>query len=761
MPFADVITRKFRPPENQIQYDAEAEVEISDKYAYLKEMQYISVTNAETRREAYWAIINRGYKGKRVAVDIEDGILPSGNRRILCVGFSPKPGLAYVFVIHHRVGITVSAEERAANWRTVQKLLEDENILKIFHHGSYDYLELKKHGITVNGFDYDTEIGEYFYNPDAKAFGLQAIVDRRFPEFTGYKEVMAPEAMTPEYLATLSKNTKLTISRQFDLAKKKGELNFALVPWKKTVLYNGADCDVSKRIEITTRKSVRLPLMHVYRDAGIILSEMEKNGPLFDYRQHRRLMKLYPIRVQQTKKRLCEIAGDGKFNPASPKQVCKLLFETLGLDVPNKGKENSRVETLEILADTCEAAKLELDYRGDAKIESTYLNAFKLSADMHEGKLTTKWWLCGTRTGRLSSGKGRDAEAQAKGLVNLQNIVSNAQLQDMVISDDCWLEIYRKWQMDGEFTDKSWQEFEDLDVMLGFDEAQFEMRVVAQRSGDEELIAAFERGDDIHAEVGSNLTGLPKEELMEEGPERVAIKGMHFGIVYGLKGERLAVNINAEYKKRGMKKRVTKEWADELLEKYFTKYYKVRLMIEADQKQAEELGYVETMFGFRRPLNVEEQKAAGFEWEGAYWRNQASNTPIQGTAHQLMLLGLVNLERKPKKYKLLQRPKMEVHDALYFYNKLKELFDAVPLGIEMLEKEPVRMAREEFGIDWKVKLKADPKAGFRFGVMVKDIGREKGPKTIAEFLNRWCEKCKKVEAELKAEFVKLGLQNEN
>lgn len=120
-----------------------------------------------------------------------------------------------------------------------------------------------------------------------------------------------------------------------------------------------------------------------------------------------------------------------------------------------------------------------------------------------------------------------------------------------------------------------------------------------------------------------------------------------------------------------------------------------------------------------------------------------------------MLLGFVNLLRQKEKYRLLQRPKMEVHDALYFYVKLKNLWKAIPLGIEMLEEEPVRMARKEFGIDWKVPLKAEPKAGFRFGVMAKDLGGKKGPKTTSEFLNAWCEKNKKVEGELREEFRKL------
>ena len=143
---------------------------------------------------------------------------------------------------------------------------------------------------------------------------------------------------------------------------------------------------------------------------------------------------------------------------------------------------------------------------------------------------------------------------------------------------------------------------------------------------------------------------------------------------------------------------------------------------------AEEYGWVETLFGFRRPIDVEGQKAAGASWKGAYWQNQASNSPIQGSAHQLLLIGLVPLIRQPERYALLQRPKMEIHDAIYFMVKLKDIWKAAVLGQDMLEKESLKIVREEFKLDWKVPLKAEPKAGFRFGSNGQKLGYWKRPK---------------------------------
>jgi len=496
-------------------------------------------------------------------------------------------------------------------------------------------------------------------------------------------------------------------------------------------------------------------LMAIYRDVSIVLAKMEKSGPLFDYEQCNRLSKLYPIRVERWMKELRAIAGKKDFNPGSPDQVKWLLYEKLELEPPPNAEMNTRAETLELMLDDHPAVRLVLDYRKDAKIGSTYLAGFKRSADMHDGRLATKWWLTGTRTGRLSSGKGKVEEETTKGLVNLQNIISQVDLQNMVMSSDEWKDIYERWLLKGPYTEKNWTRWEDVDVMVGFDEAQFEIRVVAQRSGDEELIATFERDEDIHAEVGYQLTGISKDILREECAERVAVKGMHFGIIYGLQAIALHANICAEYKKRGITKLPTLQWVKDLLKAYFTRYRKVTNMIAADRVQAAKDGFVETMFGFRRPINVTEQETLGDKWTGAYWANQAANTPIQGTAHQLLLAALAQLERQKEKYKLLQRPKMEVHDAIYFFVKLRDMWEAIELGVPLLEKEPVRVAREEFDIDWKVPLKAEPKAGFRFGVQVKQLGMKKGPKTTWEFLNAWCEKTQKVEKELRSQFKKL------
>ena len=734
-------------------------LESKGRYGYLEEQEYIGVVDPTTADLAY-ADIKAKAKKVRIAVDIEDGVLDDGRMDILCISFCGEAGKSWVFCLEHTEGISLAKDIRAYNWKIVKKLLSDKTVRKVFHHGSYDARAItKKMGVKLEGYDYDTEYGEYFFDANAKAYGLASITSRRMPEFAGYKEIVAPEAFTEAFRAKIPKKSVVSLSKRYEAARKQNALNMAQVPWKKMVLYNGADCDVTKRIEITTKKFVNMPLMHVYMDAGFLMAEMEKRGPWFDYSQHEKLSRLYPKRVKKWENKLKEISGKEDFNPRSTKQVMWLLYDFLNLTPPvdNDSSPNTQADTLQLMVDQHEAVQVLLNFRRDAKLLSTYLEGFLISANAHEGRLATKWWLTGTGTGRLSSGAGREQEAKAQGLVNLQNIVSDHQLQNMAVSDPNWKEIYDYWKQNGDFTEETAKQFEDMNVFLGFDQGQFEIRVVAQRSGDKNLIDVFKRGEDIHASVGSQLMKLPIETLKKEGPERVAVKGMHFGIIYGLMAAGLYGHLLTEYKRRNMKlpKYMTLQWVQNLLDNYFKTYPKVRQMIDGDHKQAEQYGFVETMFGFRRKLNVEEQKQLGDEWKGAYWKNQAANTPIQGTAHQLLLIGLINIIRDKEKYKLLRRAAMEIHDAMYFYVKLKDMWAAVKLGVDMLEKESLKIVREEFGIDWKVPLMVEPKAGFRFGVQVYKLGG-KGPRTTSAFLNEWCRTNQGIEKELREEIKKLS-----
>lgn len=734
------------------------------KYGFVRAQKHIGVTSIKLAKKGRQEILALARRGRRVSVDIEEGYVDSKGRPTLdssgvsvplVVGFCAKPGTTYVYPLQHP-DAPVTRRVRRFNLKVVRQLLSNPDVKYAMQRGTYDVGASKKLlGCKVANYDYDTIFGEFFSYPDRHSYALDAIAEARFPEFAGYKAIVAPEAFTIHARKAFKKANmkKAGIDKKYIYARKKVRhgLNLALVPWEKMVVYNGADNDIQKRIEVSTKKNVNMPLMHVYRDAQFVLDRMEKNPPLFDYKQYDHLESHYPVLEKFLYKQLVKMTGIKDFNPNSPRQVSKVLYEKLKLPVIGETPD-TRKETMAALAAYHKFPGILTEYRRVKKICTTYLAGFKASADLNSGRVRTIWWLTGTRTGRMSSGGGDSGE---DGVVNLQNIHGDPLLQCLLISDPRWREVYKWWREHGDFTEKTWRRFEDIDVFLGFDHSQMELRVLAQKSQDRNLIKAFQSGIDIHCQVGHELTGWSIEEIANDEVMRRIVKNMQFGLVYGLNQKNLYWYMvrKGVYKPLGMhptskelrQQRKDQKQVEEFYNRYFDRFSGVARMIEADREFVQEYGYVETLFGFKRTLNVK-----GDNEGGAYWGNQAINTPIQGSAHQLMLMGLVPLKRKPKTYKLLSRPQLEIHDAIYFINKLKDLFTAAKLGQQMLEKDAVEIVRKDFGIDWVVPLKAEPKAALRFGVQIKDLGG-KGPKNEWEFLNAWCKYNQKLQIRMQKE----------
>lgn len=758
----------------------------TSKFAWVKSRQYTPVENRITARKAYRDIKLKA-RSRMIAVDSEHSRGVS-----LCYSFITEPGKGWVFPTDAKLGLKISPNTRRLCKKLVKKLLTDPKVRKALHHGSSDVGDTKKHlGVDIEGYEYDTEYGEYFVNPDiSKAYGLDAITDRRFPKFAGAKEIILPEAFSDEWLAGRglvrdeirpSHHMKL-----YDAARKENGLDFARIPWPKLYLRCALDADITKRIQITTSKKVNPPLMRLYRDSAFVLARMEKTGPLFDYQWSKQLRGLYPMHAEYCGKRLTKLAkkyGMKKFKPSSPQQITILLFDKLKLTMPpdpkrrrdddKPQKTNTQKETLKQMVGQHWCVQLVLDFRTNKKTESTYQEGYEKCANINGGRLRTKFWLTGTDTGRLSSGGGKEKVQGDKSIINLQNIHGDKLIQSQLISDPRWREIQKdwkskvldiqvthyvdaegkkkeKWVYEGGFTEDNWQQFGDYYVMLGFDFAQMEMRFLAELSNDKELQRMFsDPKNDPHSMIGNKLTGISIEKIKNDDRVRRMIKALQFGIIYGLKAPGLVANLAAQ----GIV--VTIKKMEQFIEKYFQRFRGARTLLDSLVDDAEINGYVETVFGFRRPINVEEQKFLGNEWEGAYWANQAVNSPIQGGAHQMMLISVAGVKRRPVTYSLLQKPSLEIHDALYFFVQLKNLWLAIKQGKNLLEKEPIRVCKSEFDIDWHVPLKAEPKAGFRFGVQVKDLGLEGGPQTTSEFLNKWCQGSREHNLKLKYELKKL------
>jgi DNA polymerase I-like protein with 3'-5' exonuclease and polymerase domains len=287
--------------------------------------------------------------------------------------------------------------------------------------------------------------------------------------------------------------------------------------------------------------------------------------------------------------------------------------------------------------------------------------------------------------------------------------------------------------------------FGDLDVFLSADNAQLEIRVLAQMSQDRKLIDLIKSGEDIHSSVGHVLTGIPIEKIKKDRAIRTTVKGIHFGIVYGLTAKSLYWKLKTEASEKGEEFTMTEEEVTSLHTAYFLKFGSVKKWLEGRVEFAQTYGYAPTLFGFKREISP-----FGDDDRSTFWANQAKNSPIQGTAHQLLLISLAILELKKKSYNLLQRLTMEGHDALVSYVKLRDLPEARRQMLYLLETDVLVYVKKWWPeVNWEVPLKAEAKAGFRYGVKIDYEGES--PK---EFARKWCEENYSFEQKLKEEMQK-------
>lgn len=705
-----------------------------ERFQTLLKQKYIPVISAKMARKAYKAIKYYAIKQKQtIATDFE------WKKDVgLVYGFCPKPGLSYVFVLDHPKNL--KNRDRKIVRKYVKRLLIDKRIRKCFHHGCSDVPETKKiYGWKVRGYNYDSELGAYFHDSSIKAYGLSKLADRWFPAFAEYKEVVMPEALP---------------GGEYKKGRRLGILDYSLVPINKLVLYNGADCDISKRIELMCNKAAPQPLMSVYKDASFVIDGMQHRGPQLDYKYHHQLSKIFPVMVDKLREKLRKICGHKTLNPNSSKQLLPIIYEDLRLKpikIFSKGKEvkvvNCRATTLELMnADRPHRFLTTLlEYKEYNALNTKGLKSFKNSADLHGGLLRTTWWLTGTITFRLRSGGGQQGEeAKEKGIVNLQNIPKNKMIKNLIISDEDWYLIqnawrdsvlepfkdkYHKWKLLFEIDEKKkerteraqalvvlfhkfakglfkYKEFLDLYTFLAFDFSQMEVRVLAQMSDDPKLIEFFEKGVDIHSAIGAELTGWTVERIKNDADTRAACKSIIFAIIYGKQHKGLFQQLKNE----GVK--ISFERVGELLKAFWKKFKRVRELMEYFTETAENKGFVETLFGARRPIDEDDTR-------GTFTGNQAVNSPIQGTAHQISVIALALLHRKFTELKLLQDLRLEVHDQLIWRIKAKHLPVANDLGSKLLMHDVIDVIKKDFGIKWKVPLKADGEAGFRLGTMVK------------------------------------------
>ena len=384
--------------------------------------------------------------------------------------------------------------------------------------------------------------------------------------------------------------------------------------------------DVTGRLTAALRQEVaESDLTKVYEQIDLpllpVLFRMEHAGVKIDCDVLAEMSQRLQLQVDEKARDIYDKAGV-KFNINSPRQLGDVLFNQLNLPKPvkyGKGKTiSTAVDVLENLAAEHEVPRLVLEYRQFSKLKSTYVDALPVLCRKSTGRLHTTFDQTNAATGRLSS--------------------RNPNLQNIPIRTELGREIRAAFVA------------EEGCVLLAADYSQIELRLLAHFSEDKLLVDAFRRGDDIHTLTASQVFGVPP--LMIDAEHRRRAKAVNFGIVYGLSAFGLSQQIGIEPRE-----------AKQFIDAYFEKYSGVRRFIDSTLEQARRDGKVFTLFGRVRPIPDINGKNANLR---GFAERTAANTPLQGTAADLIKLAMIRIDRELQTRGLKSRMTLQVHDELVF-----------------------------------------------------------------------------------------------
>lgn len=371
-----------------------------------------------------------------------------------------------------------------------------------------------------------------------------------------------------------------------------------------------------------------------------VLAEMELCGIKLDLKLLASLSKDLEKRLKELIRDIYDLSGS-EFNINSPKQLRVILFDNLKLPVVKKTKTGPSTdeEVLNKLATKHKLPALLLEYRQLTKLKTTYVDALPKLVNENSGKVHTSFNQCATETGRLSS--------------------SNPNLQNIPIKTDIGRNIRRAIVASSKDN-----------LFISCDYSQVELRMLAHLSKDENLIAAFIAGHDIHKITASLIYGIEEKDVTNE--MRDTAKRVNFGIVYGLTSFGLSRDLN-----------IPLDEAQVFIDAYFTRYPRVKEYIESEIKKAQNDGYVTTILGRRRYIPEIKSKNMSVR---QFAQRQAVNTPIQGSASDLIKLAMINISNEIKDKGLKSRMVLQIHDELLFDLPRDELSPLINLVRERMEK---------------------------------------------------------------------------
>jgi DNA polymerase-1 len=537
-------------------------------------------------------------------------------------------GISFSFKSHEAYYIPVPENYNDAllivqEFKTV---FEDESIEKIGQNIKYDILILKRYDINLKGKVFDTMLAHHLIQPDMR-HNMNLLAET----YLNY---------SPISIETL-------------IGKKgKNQLSMRTVPIKQICEYAAEDADITfqlykKFLPLLKESGMQKLFEEVEAPLVQVLADMENEGVKIDLSVLKELSNELAEDIIIAEKKVYSLAGR-EFNISSPKQVGEILYDILKItEKPQKtktGQYATSEDVLEKLSGAHPVVAQILEYRELQKLKNTYIDALSGLVNPRTQKVHTSYNQIGAITGRLSS--------------------DNPNLQNIPIRTEKGREIRRA------FVPRN-QNF----VLLSADYSQIELRIMAALSGDEGMIEAFRKGQDIHASTAAKIY---KVEISQVNSEmRRNAKMVNFGIIYGISAFGLAQRLN-----------ISRTEAKNIIDNYFVQYPKVKEYMNQSIQFAKEKGYVETILGRRRYLRDIHSKNATVR---GYAERNAINTPIQGSAADMIKIAMVNIHRELEKKKFRSKMLLQVHDELVFDVNKDELEEIKPL-IEDKMKNAIQLS---------------------------------------------------------------------
>nr|WP_315219590.1 DNA polymerase I [uncultured Flavobacterium sp.] len=535
-------------------------------------------------------------KQTSVCFDTETTGLDALHAELVGISFSYEKGKGYY------VPFPESQEEAQVLINKFLPFFENENIEKVGQNLKYDLKILSNYGVTVKGKLFDTMIAHYLINPDMRH---------------------NMDILAETYLKYSPKSIETLIGK-----KGKNQMTMRDVALEEIKEYAAEDADVTLQLkEIFTTELDKTETKKLFDEIEIplvsVLADMETEGIRLDVDFLKQMSTEIDVEIKSLEQKIYETAGE-KFNLASPKQLGDILFDKLKIGGAKQkktktGQYATGEEILSYLANDHPIVKEILDWRQMVKLQSTYILALPEQVDKKTLRVHTDYMQTVAATGRLSSNNP-----------NLQNIPIRTER--------------------GRQIRKAFVARDENHTLISADYSQIELRIIAALSGEENMIAAFKNGEDIHKATAAKVFDVPLEEVSRE--QRSNAKTVNFGIIYGVSAFGLSNQTS-----------MSRSESAALIEAYYKTYPRLKSYIQEQIEFAREKGYVQTILGRRRYLK--DINSANAVVRSAAERN-AVNAPIQGSAADVIKIAMINIHKKLKEENWKSKMLLQVHDELVF-----------------------------------------------------------------------------------------------